>query len=122
MMRDFTYVDDIVEGITRLTKHMPVPDPEWTGDNPNPATSSAPYRLYNIGNNKPVSLMEFVGLIEKALDKKAEIEFLPMQPGDVKETYANIDALSREVGFRPSTPLETGIQNFVDWYRTYFNK
>ena len=120
MKRDFTYVDDIVEGITRLALHLPVPDPDWDSANPNPATSNAPYRLYNIGNNKPVGLMDFIGTIEQCLGVKAEMNLLPMQPGDVKETYANIDALSNEVGFKPSTPMADGIANFVKWYRGYY--
>ena len=120
MKRDFTYVHDIVEGITRLTRHLPVPDPNWDSDKPNPATSNAPYRLYNIGNNKPVGLMDFIATIESALDLKAKVNLRPMQPGDVKETYANIDALSTEVGFQPATPMSEGIASFVDWYRRYY--
>jgi UDP-glucuronate 4-epimerase len=120
MKRDFTYVDDIVEGITRLSHHVPKPDPNWNSANPNPATSNAPYKLYNIGNNKPVGLMDFIGTIEECLGIKAQTNLLPMQPGDVKETYANIDALSNEVGFKPSTPMSQGIANFVEWYRSYY--
>ena len=120
MMRDFTYVHDIVEGITRLTTDVAKPDPTWNSDQPNPATSNAPYRLYNIGNNKPVGLLDFIKTIEEAIGKKAELELRPMQPGDVKETYANIDALSEAVGFKPETPLKEGIENFVSWYLEYY--
>ena len=120
MKRDFTYVDDIVEGITRLSRHIPVPDPKWDSDKPNPATSNAPYRLYNIGNNKPVGLLDFIGTIEAALGKKTVTNLRPMQPGDVKETYANIEALNQEVGFEPATPLKTGIENFIAWYKNYY--
>jgi UDP-glucuronate 4-epimerase len=122
MKRDFTYVDDIVEGITRLTRHLPVPDPEWNSDKPNPGTSASPYRLYNIGNNKPVGLLDFIKRIEEAIGREAKTNLRPMQMGDVKETYANIDALSSEVGFRPETPLKEGIERFVSWYREYYLK
>ncbi len=120
MKRDFTYVDDIVEGITRLTLNVPVPDPSWDSSNPNPATSNAPYRLYNIGNNKPVGLMDFISTIENSLGIKARVNLRPMQAGDVKETYANIDALSEDVGFQPATPMPDGIERFVQWYREYY--
>lgn len=119
LQRDFTYVDDVVESVVRLVDRPATPDPAWSGSAPNPATSSAPWRIYNIGNNSPVAIMDIVALIEKATGRKAVCEFLPMQPGDVPETYADVDDLMRDVGFRPSTPVETGIRNFIDWYRKY---
>ncbi len=119
MRRDFTYVDDVVESIVRLVDRPAAPDPQWSGAAPDPATSSAPYRIYNIGNNAPVELLHVVGELERCLGLKAKRELLPMQPGDVPETYADVDDLMRDVGFRPSTPIETGIRNFVDWYRAY---
>jgi UDP-glucuronate 4-epimerase len=119
MRRDFTYVDDVVESVVRLIGRPATPDPQWSGSHPDPATSSAPYRIYNIGNNNPVELLHVVSELEKCLGKRAERELLPMQPGDVPETYADVDDLMRDVGFRPSTPVETGIRNFIDWYRAY---
>lgn len=119
MERDFTYIDDIVEGVYRLLWKAPPGNPSWDGENPDPGSSSAPYRIYNIGNNSPVSLMRFIGLIEETLGKKATLNLLPMQPGDVKTTFADIDDLLGEVGYRPSTPIETGIRRFIDWYRDY---
>lgn len=119
MRRDFTYVDDVVEAVVRLIAHPAAPDPGWSGNDPNPATSSAPYRIYNIGNNQPVELLQVVAELEKCLGKQAKRELIPMQPGDVPATYADVDDLMRDVGFRPSTPVETGIRNFVDWYRGY---
>jgi UDP-glucuronate 4-epimerase len=118
--RDFTYIDDIVEGVVRTLDQVPKSDPDWNSDSPDPGTSSAPYRLYNIGNNSPVDLMQFIECLEKALGKKAEKNFLPMQPGDVRETFADIDDLNEAVGFRPDTRLEDGIQRFVDWYREHY--
>ncbi len=120
MQRDFTYVDDIVEGMFRLLDHLPEPNPDWRGDAPDPGTSPAPYRLYNIGNNNPVKLMDFIGAIEAALGREAEKEMLPIQPGDVPSTYADVDALQEAVGFRPSTPLKTGVERFIAWYREYY--
>jgi UDP-glucuronate 4-epimerase len=119
MRRDFTYVDDVVESMVRLIVRPAAPDPQWSGNDPDPATSSAPYRIYNIGNNKPVDLLHVVAELEKCLGKKAQRELLPIQPGDVPETYADVDDLMRDVGFRPSTPVETGIRNFIEWYRRY---
>jgi UDP-glucuronate 4-epimerase len=119
MRRDFTYVDDVVESVVRLIGRPAAPDPQWSGSNPDPSTSSAPYRIYNIGNNNPVELLHVVSELEKCLGKRAERELMPMQPGDVPETYADVDDLMRDVGFRPSTPVETGIRNFIDWYREY---
>jgi UDP-glucuronate 4-epimerase len=119
MRRDFTYVDDVVESVVRLIERPAAPGPQWSGSNPDPATSSAPYRIYNIGNNNPVELLHVVSELEKCLGKRAERELMPMQPGDVPETYADVDDLMRDVGFRPSTPVESGIRNFVAWYRDY---
>ncbi len=121
MRRDFTYIDDIVEGVVRIMGRLPDPDPEWSGDAPDPGTSSAPYRLYNIGNNQPVELGRFIEIIEAVLGKKAEKQFMDMQPGDVPATYADIDDLEKAVGFRPKTPLQTGIERFVQWYRSYYD-
>ena len=122
MKRDFTYVDDIVEGIERVMHRVPVPDPSWSAERGDAGSSSAPYRLYNIGNNQPVDLMDFIGTLEKTLGKKARKNFLPMQPGDVPATFADIADLERDVGFRPATPIEVGIQRFVDWYRGYYQR
>jgi UDP-glucuronate 4-epimerase len=118
--RDFTYIDDIVEGVMRTLDRVPAPNAGWSGDAPDTATSYAPYRLYNIGNNKPVELMYFIEVLEDRLGKKAVKNFLPLQKGDVPATYADIDDLVRDVGFRPDTPIETGIARFVDWYRDYY--
>jgi len=120
MKRDFTYIDDVAEGVLRVLKRVPRANPDWSGDNPDPGSSFAPYRLYNIGNNRPVELLYFIEVLEDALGKKARKEFLPLQPGDVLETCADVEALMREVGFRPSTPVEQGIPRFVEWYRKYY--
>jgi UDP-glucuronate 4-epimerase len=120
MRRDFTYIDDIVEGIIRVSDHVPQPNPDWTGMNPDPGTSKAPYKVYNIGNNKPVELMHFIEVLEHCLGKKAEKNLLPMQPGDVPETCADVEDLMQDVGFRPDTPVATGIARFVEWYRSYY--
>ena len=117
MRRDFTYIDDIVEGVCRTVDHLPAPDPTWTGEQPDPGSSMAPYRLYNIGNHHPVELMHVIGTLERILGITAIKEMQPMQPGDVPATYADVDDLARAVGFRPSTPIETGIERFVRWYR-----
>lgn len=119
MQRDFTYVDDIAEAIVRLTERPPQPDPSWSGDKPDPGTSTAPWRVYNIGNNKPEQLMHVVSVLEQALGQTAQKELLPMEPGDVPSTYADVDDLMRDVGFRPSTSIEDGIASFVRWYRDY---
>ncbi len=119
--RDFTYVDDVVDGIVRLLDHLPQPVAPEMFDQNNPAVSDAPYRIYNIGNHKPVPLMELIACLERALGKTAKKNFLPMQPGDVPETYANIDALSKAVGFSPSTPVETGVERFVEWYLAHYH-
>jgi UDP-glucuronate 4-epimerase len=118
--RDFTYIDDIVEGVIRTLDKVPDPDSNWHGDAPDSASSYAPYRLYNIGNNRPVELMRFIEVLEQCLGRQAEKNMLPLQQGDVPATYADIDDLSRDVGFRPDTPIETGIANFVAWYRDYY--
>ena len=120
MVRDFTYVDDIVEGVVRIIDRPAAPDPAWDPARPSPSTSSAPYRIYNIGNNQPVKLMRFIGLLEECIGCKAVIDLLPMQPGDVPATAADITALNTATGFAPSTPVETGIARFVDWYRQYY--
>ncbi|WP_397571771.1 NAD-dependent epimerase [Schlesneria sp. T3-172] len=119
MRRDFTYIDDIVQGIIRVTDRIPTGNPEWSGAHPDPATSRAPYRIYNIGNNQPVELMHLIETLEQSLGMTARKNFLPMQAGDVPATYADVDDLTRDVGFRPSTPIETGVDRFVKWYRAY---
>lgn len=120
MLRDFTYVDDIVEGISRLIPKVAAPNKDWDGMSPDPATSFAPYRIFNIGNNEPVELMSFIEIIEDKLGKKAIKNLLPIQEGDVPGTYANVDDLMREVDFRPATPIDVGIEKFVRWYREYY--
>ena len=120
MRRDFTYIDDIVEGVVRVIGSIPQPNPDWSGNTPDPGTSYAPYRIFNIGNNNPVELTQFIEAVEKALGKKAEKQFLDMQPGDVAETYANIDDLYAAVGFKPETTIEKGIGAFIEWYRSYY--
>ena len=120
MQRDFTYIDDIIGGIDRLIPKPPLPDSNWSGDDPNPETSYAPYKIFNIGNNSPVKLMTFIQTIEKALGKKAELNMMPMQPGDVPATYADVNGLMETVDFKPDTPIETGVARFVDWYRTRY--
>jgi UDP-glucuronate 4-epimerase len=122
MVRDFTYVDDIVEGVVRAIDRPAQPSAAWSGNDPDPATSYAPYRVYNIGNNQPVELMRYIEVLEQCLGKKAVLDLLPMQPGDVPATYANVDALARDVGFRPATPIDVGIGRFVAWYRDYYGK
>jgi UDP-glucuronate 4-epimerase len=121
MRRDFTYIDDIVEGVIRTSDHTAQPNPAWNSDHPDPATSKAPYRIYNIGNNNPVELMHLIETLEKALGRTAEKRMLPLQMGDGPATYADVEALVRDVGFAPQTPIETGVQRFVEWYRMYFN-
>ncbi len=121
MQRDFTYIDDIIEGVVRVMERPAKPNPEWRGDNPDPGTSYAPYKVYNIGNNNPVELLEFIEVIETALGRKAHKEFLDIQPGDVPATYADVDDLIADVGFKPATPIAEGIGKFVDWYREYYS-
>ncbi len=120
MERDFTYIDDIVLGVVRVMDRIPTGNPNWSGDDPDPGSSYAPYRLYNIGNNQPVQLMKYIEVLEQTLGKEAKKEFLPMQPGDVPKTYADVDDLIQDVGFKPSTPIEEGIRHFVKWYREYY--
>jgi UDP-glucuronate 4-epimerase len=120
MRRDFTYIDDIVEGVLRVLDKPATPDPGWSGDAPDPGSSYVPYKLYNIGNNQPVELLRFIEIIETCLGKKARKNLLPMQPGDVPATYANIDDIMRDVGFKPSTTLEEGVPRFISWYRDYY--
>lgn len=120
MQRDFTYIDDIIEGVIRVIDRPASPNINWDGNNPDPGTSKAPYKVYNIGNNQPVELMSFIEEIEKCLGKKAEKRLLPIQPGDVPTTYANVDDLFEDVGFKPATSIEVGIANFINWYRVFY--
>ena len=118
--RDFTFVDDIAEGVVRASERIAQPDPKWSGATPDPAASSAPFRLYNIGNHEPVQLLRYIEVIEECLGRKATKNFLPMQPGDMPETYADIDDLVRDVGYQPATPIETGVRRFVEWFCEYY--
>jgi UDP-glucuronate 4-epimerase len=120
MRRDFTYIDDIVEGVFRIVSHVPQGNPKWDGKNPDPSTSPAPYKLYNIGNNNTVELEQFITVLENALGKKAMRNYMDIQPGDVPATYANIDDLTSDVGFKPSTRIEQGIEKFIAWYQDYY--
>ncbi|MCX5725118.1 MAG: NAD-dependent epimerase [Nitrospirae bacterium] len=120
MRRDFTYVDDIIEGVIRTLDRPARPNPAWSGDKPDPGTSSAPARIYNIGNHQPVELLRFIEVLERTIGKKAKKKLLPIQPGDVPATYADIQDLSRDVGFKPATPIEVGIPRFVQWYREFY--
>jgi len=120
MVRDFTYIDDIVEGVIRAIDNVAKPDPKWNGDKPNCATSYAPYRIYNIGNNQPVELMKYITTLEDCLGKKADMNLLPMQDGDMLATYADTEALATDVGFKPATSVESGIARFVEWYKDYY--
>ena len=120
MRRDFTYIDDIVEGVVRVLDRVAEPNPDWSGAKPDPGTSAAPYRIYNIGNNQPVELMHLIDTLERKLGKTAEKELLPIQPGDVPATYADVDDLIADVGFKPATPIEVGIDRFVDWYKLQY--
>jgi len=122
MQRDFTYIDDIVEGVVRVMGKTPVPNPGWSGKAPDPGSSLAPYKLYNIGNNQPVELMRFIEVLEQQLGRKAEKNMLPLQPGDVPATWADVDDLVRDVGFKPSTLIEEGLERFVAWYRSYYKE
>jgi UDP-glucuronate 4-epimerase len=122
MQRDFTYIDDIVEGVVRVMHKIPQPNPNWSSTAPDPGTSYTNYKIYNIGNNNPVQLSEFIAEIEKSLGKTAIKNYMDIQPGDVPATYANIDDLINDVGFKPATPLSQGIQNFITWYKTYYAK
>jgi len=118
--RDFTYIDDIVEGVVRVLDRPPQGNPEWSGDAPDPATSRAPWRVYNIGNHEPVHLMRFIELLEENLGRTAQKNLLPLQPGDVPDTYADVSDLKRDVGYQPATPIEEGVRRFVDWFRDYY--
>jgi len=118
--RDFTYIDDIIEGVVRVITRVPEGNDAWTGDSPDPASSKAPWKLYNIGNNQPVELMRYIEVIEEAVGTTAEKNMLPMQPGDVPDTYADVDALIEDVGYKPDTPIEVGVKRFVDWYREFY--
>ncbi|MBF0165238.1 MAG: NAD-dependent epimerase [Magnetococcales bacterium] len=120
MRRDFTYIDDIVAGVVKVLDRIPTPDPAWSGARPDPASSSAPYRIYNIGNNQPVELMDYIAALEESLGITAQKNFLPMQPGDVPATWADVDDLERDVGFRPRTPVREGVERFVAWYREFY--
>ncbi len=120
MVRDFTYIGDIVEGVVRVIDRPAQPDPAWTAVAPKPSSSNAPYRIYNIGNNRPVKLMRYIEVLEQCLGKKAKLDLLPLQPGDVLETIADVSRLDAAVGFKPSTPIEDGIARFVEWYRWYY--
>ncbi|MGZ8212462.1 MAG: NAD-dependent epimerase [Burkholderiales bacterium] len=119
--RGFTYIDDIAEGVVRVLDKSPQPNPEWSGAAPDPATSRAPYRIYNIGSNEPTPLLRYIQLIEENTGKKAKLNLLPLQPGDVPDTCADVEDLMRDVGYRPTTPVEVGVRNFVAWYRSYYN-
>ena len=120
MKRDFAYVDDIVEGVIRVIDRVPKPNMEWSGDHPDPSSSRAPYKIYNIGNNKPIELLRFIEVLEDCLGRRTEKNLLPLQPGDVQETYADIDDLVRDTGFKPETPIELGVERFVKWYKHYY--
>jgi UDP-glucuronate 4-epimerase len=122
MRRDFTYVDDVVEGVVRVARAPAKPNEAWSGEHPDPGSSRAPYRVYNIGNHSPVELMSLIGIIEEILGQKAEKNFLDMQPGDVPATFADVDALRDAVGFQPATPLRDGVGRFIAWYRSYYGK
>ena len=119
--RDFTFVDDIARGVVAASDHAAEPDPEWDSDNPDPASSSAPHRIYNIGNNKPVELMRYIEVLEQELGRSVEKNLLPMQPGDVPDTCADVSALQRDCGYSPDTPVEEGVRRFVQWYREYYS-
>lgn len=118
--RDFTYINDIVEGIIRVHDHVAQPNPVWSGEVPDPATSAAPWRVYNIGNSKPVPLLRYIEVLEECLGKKAKMNLLPMQPGDVPDTFADVEALKQDIGYQPDTPVEVGVKHFIDWYLDYY--
>jgi len=121
MVRDFTYVDDVVEGVVRVLDRPATSDPHWDGSHPDPASSNAPYRIYNIGNHRSVKLLDYIAALERTLGKKAILDLLPMQPGDVASTQADVAELERAVGFRPMTTIDEGIAKFVEWYRRYYD-
>jgi len=118
--RDFTYIDDVVEGVVRVLDRPATSNPKWSGDNPDSGSSAAPWRVYNIGNNSPVELMDYIGALERALGVKADLELLPLQPGDVPDTYADVEDLVSEFNYKPATSVETGVSRFVEWYRDYY--
>ncbi len=119
--RDFTYIDDIVQGVTAAVDHVATPDTSWDSDAPDPPTSNVPYRIYNIGNQRPVALLRYIAVLEECLGRRAQKNLMPMQPGDLPDTWADVEALAREVGYRPSTDLETGVKRFVEWYLGYYH-
>ena len=120
MQRDFTYIDDIVNGILRVSKNFAKPSSSWDSINPDPGTSSAPYRIYNIGNNQPIILNDFLDILQEEIGKKASIDYLPLQPGDVVATYANIDDIQADVGYKPTTDVRTGLKHFIKWYKEFY--
>jgi UDP-glucuronate 4-epimerase len=120
MKRDFTYIDDIIEGVYRVMDRIPTADAEWNSEQPDPATSLAPYRVFNIGNNNSVELEHFIRVLEECLGKRAQRTYMPLQPGDVPQTYADVEDLMQAVGYKPGTPVETGVSEFVTWYRSYY--
>jgi UDP-glucuronate 4-epimerase len=120
MVRDFTYIDDIADAVVRVSAKGAMPNPAWDGNAPDPASSTAPYRIYNIGNSDPQSLIRYIEVLEEALGRKAEMQMLPLQPGDVLSTAADVSELDSAIGFKPSTPIDTGVRRFVDWYREYY--
>jgi UDP-glucuronate 4-epimerase len=120
MQRDFTYIDDIIEGVVRVMGRLPQANSAWSGDAPDPSTSTAPYKVYNIGNNNPVELTKFIEVIEDVLGKTAKKELMDIQPGDVAATYADVDDLMEDVGFKPDTPIEVGIKRFVQWFKDFY--
>jgi UDP-glucuronate 4-epimerase len=120
--RDFTYIDDVVKGVVAAVDHVPAPDPNWNSDHPDPSTSNAPFRIYNLGNQTPVSLLRYVEVLERCLGRKAQRNLLPMQIGDLPDTWADVEALAREVGYRPSTDLEQGVKQFVEWYLSFYHR
>lgn len=120
MLRDFTYIDDIIEGILRVIDHIPTSNQDWSAQNPDPSSSTAPYKIYNIGNSHPVKLMDFIQAIEGAIGYPAEKIYLPMQPGDVYQTNADTSALQNELGFKPDKPIKEGVQETIDWYRSFY--
>jgi UDP-glucuronate 4-epimerase len=121
MQRDFTYIDDVIEGVVRVLGRLPQANPDWSGVAPDPGTSSAPYKIYNIGNNNPVELIKFIEVIEAALGRQTKKEFMDLQPGDVVATYADVDDLMQDVGFKPATPIEIGVERFVDWFKDFYD-
>lgn len=120
MRRDFTYIDDVVEGIFRVMNRIPQPNAAWSGETPDPGTSQAPYQIYNLGNNQPVELLHLIAVLESCLNQEAQKNFMPLQPGDVMQTFADVDDLVKDIGFKPNTSIEVGVEHFVAWYRSYY--